>query len=49
MKVAVTAQDKGLSSEIDLRFGRAKWLIVVDTKTGKLKEVDRPNVEGHWI
>jgi len=33
MKVAVTAQDKGPSSEIDLRFGRAKWLIVVDTET----------------
>ena len=34
MKVAVTAQGNELSSEIDLRFGRAKWLIVVDTETG---------------
>ena len=33
MKIAITAQDKELSSEIDLRFGRAKWLIVVDTET----------------
>jgi len=33
MKIAVTAQGKELSSEIDLRFGRAKWLIVVDTET----------------
>jgi predicted Fe-Mo cluster-binding NifX family protein len=32
MKVAVTAQGKELSSEIDLRFGRAKWLIIVDTE-----------------
>ena len=37
MKIAVTAQDKELSSEIDLRFGRAKWLIVMDTKTGNFE------------
>ncbi len=33
MKIAITAQDKELTSEIDLRFGRAKWLIVVDSET----------------
>ncbi len=33
MKVAVTSQGKELSSEIDPRFGRAKWLLVVDTQT----------------
>jgi len=33
MKIAATAQGKELSSEIDLRFGRAKWLIVIDTET----------------
>ena len=33
MKIAITAQGKELSSEIDLRFGRAKWLIVIDTET----------------
>ena len=120
MKIAVTSQSGELSSEIDLRFGRAKFLLVVDSetddfevhdnelnlnavqgagiqtgqnianlgakavitgnvgpnafktlnaanvkiflaekqtiqnaidsfKTGKLKEVDQANVEGHWI
>lgn len=34
MKIAITAQGKELSSEIDLRFGRAKWIIVVDSETG---------------
>jgi len=34
VRIAITAQGKELSSEIDLRFGRAKWLIVVDTETG---------------
>jgi predicted Fe-Mo cluster-binding NifX family protein len=40
VRVAVTAQDKELSSEIDLRFGRAKWLIVIDTKTGDCEAHD---------
>ncbi len=40
MKVAVTAQGNELSSEIDLRFGRAEWLIVVDTKTGDYETHD---------
>ena len=34
MKVAVTSQGKELSSEIDPRFGRAKWLLLVDTESG---------------
>jgi predicted Fe-Mo cluster-binding NifX family protein len=34
VKIAVTAQGKEPSSEIDLRFGRAKWIIVVDSETG---------------
>jgi len=40
MKVAVTAQGNELSSEIDLRFGRAKWIIVVDTETGDFQAHD---------
>jgi len=40
MKVAVTAQGNELSSEIDLRFGRAKWLIVVDTETDDFQAHD---------
>jgi len=34
MKIAITAQGKELSNEIDLRFGRARWIIVVDSETG---------------
>ncbi len=33
MKIVVTSQGKELSSEIDPRFGRAKWLVVIDTET----------------
>jgi predicted Fe-Mo cluster-binding NifX family protein len=40
MKIAITAQGKELSSEIDLRFGRAKWIIVVDSETGDFSAYD---------
>ena len=40
MKVAVTSHGQELSSEIDPRFGRARWLIVVDTETGKSEAHD---------
>ena len=33
MKVAITAQEQDLSSKLDPRFGRANWLILVDSKT----------------
>lgn len=35
MKVAVTAQGKELSSQLDPRFGRAQWILLVDTETGE--------------
>lgn len=34
MKLAITSEADTLTSQIDLRFGRAKYLIVVDTDTG---------------
>ena len=36
MKIAVPAQGRELSSEIDPRYGHAEWLIVVDTETGEV-------------
>jgi len=40
MKIALTAQGKELSSEIDIRFGRAKFLLVVDTETNDFEVHD---------
>jgi len=40
MKIAITAQGKELSSEVDLRFGRAKWIIIVDGETGDFEAHD---------
>ena len=40
MKIAITAEGEELTSQLDLRFGRAKWLIVVDTESGDFKAND---------
>ena len=40
MKIAVTAQGGELTSELDPRFGRAKWFVIVDTETGEHEAVD---------
>lgn len=40
MKIAITAQGAELSSDIDLRFGRSKYLLVLDTETGDFKAHD---------
>ena len=40
MKVAVTAKGTSLDSEIDPRFGRAPYILIVDTDTLDLEAVD---------
>ena len=35
MKIAVTSQGKDLSGQVDPRFGRAKYFMVVDTDSGE--------------
>lgn len=42
MKVAVTAQGKDLSSEVDPHFGRAPYFIVYDLETGAWEAVQNP-------
>ena len=40
MKVAVTSQGPDMASELDPRFGRAKFFILVDTETGEFTTHD---------
>jgi predicted Fe-Mo cluster-binding NifX family protein len=40
MKIVVTAQGKDLDSEVDPRFGRSKWNIIVDTESGSYEALD---------
>jgi predicted Fe-Mo cluster-binding NifX family protein len=40
MKIAISSKGKDLSSEVDPRFGRAAYLIIVDTDTMAFEVVD---------
>ncbi|MCD6392350.1 MAG: NifB/NifX family molybdenum-iron cluster-binding protein [Planctomycetes bacterium] len=40
MKVAITSQGEDMNSAVDLRFGRAKYFVVVDTETGDFSSHD---------
>jgi predicted Fe-Mo cluster-binding NifX family protein len=40
MKIAITSKGKDLSSDVDPRFGRARWFIVYDTETDKSEVCD---------
>jgi len=40
MKVAVTATGQDTASSVDPRFGRAQWVLVVDTETKAVEVLD---------
>jgi len=40
MKVAVTSKGKGLDSEVDPRFGRAAYILIVDMEDDTLEVLD---------
>ena len=45
MKIAVTSKGTGLESEVDPRFGRAAYILVVDTDSLAVEVLDNsPNV-----
>jgi len=40
MKIAVTSQGKDLDSQVDPRFGRAAYILIVDSETTNYEVVD---------
>lgn len=40
MKVAVTAQGKTMESNIDPRFGRCQYFVIVDTEAGAFETIE---------
>ncbi len=40
MKIAVTSRGPEMTSDVDPRFGRAKWFVIVDTETGESEAID---------
>lgn len=44
MKIAVCSQGESLKSNVDPRFGRCSYLIVVDTETGECQPFPNPSL-----
>ena len=40
MKIAITSKGKDLNSEVDPRFGRTAWFLVIDTESGEYEALD---------
>ena len=45
MKICITSQGPGLDSEVDPRFGRCKYFIIVDSETSKFEAIANPNID----
>ena len=40
MKIAVTSKGKDINSEVDPRFGRAAYILIIDTETLEFEAID---------
>ena len=40
MKIAVAAQQAGMTAAVDQRFGRAPWFVVVDTESNTTRDIN---------
>ena len=45
MKIAVTASDKSITSQLDPRFGRCRYFLIVDTDTMGSEAVENSSAE----
>ena len=45
MKICITAQGDKLDSQIDPRFGRCQYFIIVDIETLEFEAIQNPNID----
>ena len=46
MKICITSQGDSLDAQVDPRFGRCPYFIIVDTDTSEFEAIQNPNVNG---
>jgi predicted Fe-Mo cluster-binding NifX family protein len=46
MKIAITSSGSDLKSEVDPRFGRCAYFILVETDTDEFEAIENSNVQG---
>jgi len=45
MKIAISATEPSLEGEVEPRFGRSRYFIIVDPETSEFEALENPNVE----
>ncbi|MCD4780716.1 MAG: NifB/NifX family molybdenum-iron cluster-binding protein [Candidatus Omnitrophica bacterium] len=45
MKICITSQGENLDSQVDPRFGRCQYFIVIDTETLGFEAIQNPNID----
>jgi predicted Fe-Mo cluster-binding NifX family protein len=44
MKICITSQGDSLDAQVDARFGRCQYFIIVDTETLQFEAIQNPNI-----
>lgn len=45
MKIAITSEGKNPDAAVDPRFGRCKYFLIFDTKSGNFESLENPNAQ----
>jgi len=45
MKICLTSQGNDLDSEVDARFGRCRYFIIIDPGSNEFEAIENPNID----